>query len=191
MYIHEMCKKIASLKLVQASSGNYSQKCVLDSDVFYITSSGSWFEEIEKSNIVTCLFSTKKPKNNKVASSELPMHIEIYKNRQNILGILHYQPVYGTIISCANNQIEDFNIIPEIVYYIKGIEYVPYYKPGSFELAKIVGEKMKLNDIVIMKNHGLVVVGQTQEEILRKAIFFELACEILVKSCWKLDRIKK
>jgi ribulose-5-phosphate 4-epimerase/fuculose-1-phosphate aldolase len=188
------CKKIASLKLVQASSGNCSYRHPLSKDEFYITSTGCWFDSIEQQDIVKCSIRTKSKCDSMSLdpSSEVLIHSSIFEKRPEVNWILHYQPVHGTILACSKQELksQDFYVIPEIPYYIKNISYVPYIKPGSKELSDIVVKRLETNELVIMKNHGLIVVGYTQEQILQRALFFELACEIIVKSRLDLDRIR-
>jgi ribulose-5-phosphate 4-epimerase/fuculose-1-phosphate aldolase len=186
----EMCRKVASLKLVQASSGNLSRRSFTKEQEFFITSTGCWFENITADDVVKCSLKTKKKvnKSDKNPSSETLMHALILQNRPDVCVVLHYQPVYGTLISCSS-YFPDFNIIPEIPYCIGDVSCVDYYKPGSRELAKNVSQALSTANLVIMQNHGLTVVGKDFEQVLQRAIFFELACEIIVKSQKSLNRI--
>jgi ribulose-5-phosphate 4-epimerase/fuculose-1-phosphate aldolase len=187
------CKKISSLKLVQASSGNLSSRNVFDQQEFIISSSGCWFGDIQDEDVVRCSIKTKKKveESYKIQnpSSETLMHARIYENRPDVSTILHYQPVYGTIIACMSKKIDEFRVIPEIPYYIRNITYVHYHKPGSNELAEIVAGAFKDNELVIMRNHGLTVVGSNYDQVIQRAVFFELACEIIVKSEGKVEYI--
>ena len=59
---------------------------------------------------------------------------------------------------------------------------VPYYRPGSLELANAVIEAMKDHDAVLLSNHGQVVCGRDFDEVLERALFFEMACRVIVQS---------
>jgi ribulose-5-phosphate 4-epimerase/fuculose-1-phosphate aldolase len=197
MTFEETCQKIASLKLVQASSGNLSERSKFNEGEFFITSTGCWFETMDHQQKVRCSLETKKKidKDSPDPSSEILMHALTLENRPDVNVVLHYQPVHGTLISCIFDAelLPDFNVIPEVPYYINKISYVTYHKPGSVELAQCVSNALKEQNLVIMRNHGLTVVGCNFEQVLQRAIFFELACEILVKARdkWELDRIYK
>src|SRR5271157_1142534 len=108
MTFEEMCRKIASLKLVQASSGNLSYRSLTEE--FFITSTGCWFENITSDDVVKCSLKTKKKvdKTDKKPSSEILMHVLIMQKRSDINVVLHYQPVYSTLISCSS-YVPDFN----------------------------------------------------------------------------------
>lgn len=43
-------------------------------------------------------------------------------------------------------------------------------------------EAMRAHDAVLMSNHGQVVCGKSFDEVLERALFFEMACRIIVQS---------
>jgi ribulose-5-phosphate 4-epimerase/fuculose-1-phosphate aldolase len=61
--------------------------------------------------------------------------------------------------------------------------------PGSIRLANNVIKALTTHNLVIMRNHGLIVAGSSFSEVLKRALFFELACEMIVKSSEELSRI--
>jgi ribulose-5-phosphate 4-epimerase/fuculose-1-phosphate aldolase len=40
---------------------------------------------------------------------------------------------------------------------------------------------MKDHDLAMMANHGQIVVGKSFDDVIQKAVFFELACEIILR----------
>lgn len=172
------CNSVAKHKLVVASSGNASVR--YDDDRMMITTSGQWLESMKYDDVsfVHENKTTLKP------STELPVHKVIYNQRPDAKIVLHFQSPAATAISCMDLigvYQPTFNIIPEIVYYFKHIDTIRYAKPGSIELINLVGEAFKKADLVIAQSHGIFVIGSTYEQTLRRAIFFELACDILLK----------
>ena len=59
---------------------------------------------------------------------------------------------------------------------------MPYFPPGSPELARQTAKTVRGNDVVLMANHGQVTVGKTFDDAIQKAVFFELACDIILRS---------
>ena len=59
---------------------------------------------------------------------------------------------------------------------------IPYYRPGSPELAKAVVEAMQKHNSVLLTNHGQVVCGKDFDQVYERATFFEMACRIIVQS---------
>jgi len=93
--------------------------------------------------------------------------------------VLHFQSPYATAVACIEPSFDNFNVIPEVPYYIKSIKRIPFYPPGSKELANAVIEAAKSHNMIIMQNHGLVTRAPNLDLLLKRALFFELACKIL------------
>ena len=97
--------------------------------------------------------------------------------------VLHFQTPAATTLACRDDLSKtDFFIIPEIPYYIGAIGIVPYILPGTPALAEAVVGVMKDHDLAMLANHGQVTVGRTYDEAIQRAMFFELACEILLRA---------
>lgn len=77
----------------------------------------------------------------------------------------------------------NFNVTAEIPCHVgKEIPIIPYLRPGSPELAAAVVEAMKDHNSILLTNHGQVVCGKTFDEVFERAMFFEMACRIIVQS---------
>ncbi|MCS7165685.1 MAG: class II aldolase/adducin family protein [Candidatus Calescibacterium sp.] len=141
-----------------SSSGNISVK--LD-DVIYCTPSG-----YRKKDLVKNLISVVNMNNDLLSgprqTSEIRLHLEIYKNFGQARYVIHTHPLFCSIFACTNRKI-DISILPEYYIKIKRIVYVKYVTPGTVELAKEVVRSINriLTDtwegVVILRNHGLVV----------------------------------
>lgn len=106
-----------------------------------------------------------------VPSSEVNMHIEIYKKRPDVNGIVHTHSPYATGFAHSTKRIrrlEGFGAIKS--EYMAEIEYE---KPGSDELAKSASEGLGNEDVLILKKHGVVCVADSLKEAELLAIFVE------------------
>jgi len=205
-------KYIAHKNLVQASSGNLSYLMV-DRKHLQITSSGSWMERLEDYDVIDCDFpSGNVSQFNKQfdmkPSSELPMHIAIYERRPDVNVVLHCQSPHATtlatMIAYHDMQIDELNVIPEIPHYIGAVRYVKYFHPGSKELVLAVGQQCTYGDAIILGNHGQVIMGKDFDDVIQKALFLDLASQVLInpprgsdiniiceEDCRKLKRYKE
>ncbi|GAB3070736.1 class II aldolase/adducin family protein [Salinicoccus sesuvii] len=146
-------------KLVWGTAGNISAR--LNDNQFYVSASGTYLSEITEEEFSLCdengLVEGKKP------SKEHIMHQGIYENRPEINAILHSSPFYSTLV--ANSDIElPSNYFVEAMYYLERIVRVPYYHPGSKELAEAVKEKSKEGNILLLENHGIIVYDTNLKE---------------------------
>lgn len=174
----QACHKVADYNLLSCSSGNLSWRV---GDQVLITESRSWIKEIRADQVVIADLPDGKVLNGKRPSVEFGFHKGILNNRPDMDVVLHFQTPHATTLACRKdlNKI-NFFVIPEIVFYIQKIGIVPYLIPGSDQLADFVINTMKENNLVVMQNHGMVIGGKTFDEVIQNAVFFELACQIIV-----------
>ena len=97
-------------------------------------------------------------------SSEVLMHIQIYKKRENINVILHTHHPSFLKLAYKHRPIEP--VIDELKLFLGKIPVSEYAPPGSMELAINVEKALKNFKGVIMKKHGAVFVARNTKEIL-------------------------
>ena len=183
------CRRVVSYGLVRSSSGNLS--CRVNKENMLITATRSWMGEMSKEQIAICRISDGAVLNDKKPSAENGFHFGILRERQDVNVVLHFQSPCATAIACSSKEYKNFAVIPEIPYYLGHVAIVPYLNPGSNELARGVVSAMKGHDLVILKNHGQVTVGKNFDEVIQKATFFELACEIIIHAGGKIQFISQ
>lgn len=174
------CRKAAACGLLQCSSGNMSWR--IEPDKALLSASRSWLGEITPQQVAVCRIQSGQCLNGKIPTCESAFHLGILKNRPDINVVLHFQSPYATAIACGKPEKWNYNVIIEVPVYIGTPAAVDYFPPGSPELAEAVTEAMKdpQTQIAFMKNHGLVTVGTDFNDAIQKAVFFELACRILL-----------
>lgn len=104
-------------------------------------------------------------------SSELSMHLEIYKKRSDVGAIIHTHSPYATGFAFSDKRLRRLEGFGEIKN-----EYIPsvdYEKPGSEALALSVGENITGEDILILKNHGVICVSNNLKEAFSLSVFVE------------------
>src|SRR5690606_921142 len=68
----------------------------------------------------------------------------------------------------------------ESMYYLERVARVPYHHPGSEELGAAVGEHARYADVLLLENHGVVVLGESLTEALQALQVLELACRLVL-----------
>ena len=102
-------------------------------------------------------------------SSEVNMHLEIYKKRPDVNAIVHTHSPYATGFAFSDKnlkRLEGFGAIKNP--YISSIEYE---KPGTDELAKSASEGIGKEDVLILKKHGVICVSDELKEAMLLAVF--------------------
>ena len=174
------CDKVAEFGLVSCSSGNLSWR--VRPETALLTTSGSWLGELTETQVAVCDIDTGQCANGKVPTCESVFHLGIFKIRPGVNVVLHFQSPYATAIACGEPEVLNLNITIEVPVYIGIPAVVPYLPPGSGELAKAVIDTFKdpQTHLAILKNHGLVSVGNDFNDAIQKAVFFEMACKIIL-----------
>jgi len=172
------CHRVADYGLLRCSSGNMS--CRLDDELAVISASGSWFADMTDDEVAICRLEDSKCIKGKTPSVESGFHLGILRERMDVNVVLHFQSPFATAIACGDPHEYNFSIIIEVPFYIGRPAIVEYLQPGSVELAEAVIAAAKEHNMVILRNHGLVTVGKDFNDVIQKASFFELACQILL-----------
>ncbi len=176
--IVEVGKKLVKLNLTYLSFGNIS---VRKDNLILITPTGIDFEELSYEDIVE-LDLNGKVLNNKRPSIEYRMHLEIYKIREDVNAIIHFHPLYATILAVSKEELEP--ILEEHYKYLgkREIRVAPYSKPGSIELAKNVAHYLGEANAVLIHKHGAVCVGYDLDMALKSSLILEREAMIYVFS---------
>lgn len=113
-------------------------------------------------------------------SSDLQMHIEIYKARKDLRAIMHVHPSYTTSFAVINK------VIPPVTYdsaSYGGYIYVASYDNAKTpEAAKDLTEKLKTSDACLLESNGVIVVSKDIENVLSKARHVEKVAETYYKA---------
>ena len=171
--------QVVTYDLIRYSSGNLSAR--LEDDSVLISASRTWLGHLQEDQIAVFRLKDGQHLNDVKPSVEYTFHLGILRQRPDVNVVLHFQSRCATSIACGKPEHLNFFVIPEIPYYIGTPTTVDYFPPGSDELAEAVCAAAVEHDMIILKNHGLVTVGKNYSDLIQKAGFFELACEIILQ----------
>jgi len=117
------------------------------------------------------------------ASSELGMHLLIYKRRPEINAVCHAHPPVATGYAASGIPLNKA-ILCELVLALGCVPVAKYGTPGTPELAEALEPLVQSYDSILMANHGVVTCGQdlltaffrmeTTEHFARVALVSEL-----------------
>jgi L-fuculose-phosphate aldolase len=100
-----------------------------------------------------------KPLGDKKASSELAMHLLIYKERPDIKAVCHAHPPHGTAFAVAGLAI-DQPILSEVILTLGCVPLTDYGTPSTGELTEAMRPFVKNHNALLMANHGAVAYGE-------------------------------
>jgi ribulose-5-phosphate 4-epimerase/fuculose-1-phosphate aldolase len=165
---------------VRASSGNASQR--YDEERMLATATGARLADLSPDQVAVCRVADGVSLNQKRPTVEIALHAGVLRARPDAAVVLHFQSPCATTVACRRGPQPDFDVIPEMPFHVGPVAGVPYLAPGTAELAEAVAAAAARHDLVVLGNHGAVCVGRDFRDAIQKAEFFELACEILLRS---------
>jgi L-fuculose-phosphate aldolase len=173
-------RKLYKQNLTIGTWGNIS---VLDpdTDLVYIKPSGINYNEIDLEDIMVIDKKGKIVEGFRKPSIEMPMHLSIYNARKDVKAIVHYHPIYSSVLAVTGFSLpgicEDFvQIVGEKVLCAK------YALPGSEELAKNAVVSLGNRNAVFLLNHGTLCVGRDIKEAMKVCYVVEKTAHIYILS---------
>ena len=161
-------KKTLDLGLNCGSEGNLS---VRRKDTIFITPSGIKTATLNESSISEVDINGNI-RNNMKPSSEILMHLYIYRNRPEISAIVHCHSIWASILSCGRKKIPSFHyMVAEFGGNdIKCAEYATF---GTKKLAKNVLKVLKERNGCLISNHGQLTIANNLDNALDLAVSLE------------------
>lgn len=162
-----VCNEIYNKGLVSGKAGNVSARF---GDVVAITPTLKSLSQLDEEDIVLVnmegeVLTKGKP------SSEVNMHLEIYKKRSDVTAIVHTHSPYATGFAFSDKKLKRLEGFGEIKN--PYLPFIEYEKPGTDELAQSASEGLGDEDVLILKNHGVVCVSDNLKEAMLLAVFVE------------------
>jgi L-fuculose-phosphate aldolase len=113
-------------------------------------------------------------------SSEVKIHIAIYKHRRDIKAVVHSHPPHATAFAMANMPLPE-GIHPEAEVFLGRVPLAPYATPSKQELADSIIPLIKPEtNTVIMGNHGTVNFSGSLQDAYYKLEILDAYCRILL-----------
>jgi L-fuculose-phosphate aldolase len=91
-------------------------------------------------------------------SSEIAMHLLIYRQRPDVMGIVHAHPPTATGFAAAGMALNQ-PLVCEVVIGLGSIPLARYGTPGTPELTDALEPLVPQYDAILMSNHGVVAYG--------------------------------
>jgi len=91
-------------------------------------------------------------------SSEMLMHLEVYRQRPDVQAVVHAHPPTATGFAVAGIPL-DRAVLAEVLTTLGSIPIAEYATPSTRELPEAVRKYIKAHDGMLLANHGALTVG--------------------------------
>ena len=109
----------------------------------------------------------KRVAGHKNVTSEIGMHLSIYRMRPDVQAIVHAHPPTATGFAAAGIALTE-PLVCEVVIGLGCIPLARYGTPGTSELSQTLEPYIPNYDAILMSNHGVVTYGDTLEHAYMK-----------------------
>jgi L-fuculose-phosphate aldolase len=91
-------------------------------------------------------------------SSEMLMHLEVYRQRPDVQAVVHAHPPIATGFAVAGIPL-DRAVLAEVVTTLGSVPIAEYATPSTIELPNAVRKYVKSHDGMLLANHGALTIG--------------------------------
>ena len=156
--IVEVCRRLYERGLIAGPDGNVSVR-VAPARVL-VTPAGLSKVDVRPGDLVEVDLDGKKLRGTHRPSSELGMHLRIYRRRPDVRAVVHAHPPAATACAVAGLGVAA-DVLPELILQLGEVPLVPYATPGTEAVADGLEPFLERHDAFLMANHGATTTGPT------------------------------
>ena len=154
--ICEVGRRVYQRGFVAANDGNISIR--LEADRVLCTPTGVSKGYLNEDMLAICDMEGEQVAGSMKISSEIRMHLEIYKMRADVSAVVHAHPPTATGFAVAGIELTKC-VLPEVIVSLGGIPLADYGTPGGPDIVEPMKPLLREYDAVLMANHGVVTLG--------------------------------
>ncbi|MFX1314509.1 MAG: class II aldolase/adducin family protein [Promethearchaeota archaeon] len=174
----EGAKAIFAKGLVESGEGNISVR-IMKKDQFFITPSFNQYDTLKIEDIVHMNLDGTTISAKKLPSTEVKLHIAVYKSRPKVQCVIHTHSTFATILSIVRKNIPI--IMEEQVVFLGGsVDVAPFGKAHTNEIGETALQALGIKNAALLANHGVIVCGKS----IGHAVKFAELVEKLAKIYW-------
>jgi L-fuculose-phosphate aldolase len=161
--------------LTKGTGGNVSGR--VGDDYAVISPSGMAYEEITGEDVPLVDFEAETVDGEFEPSAETPMHTMVYRQRDDVGGIVHNHSPYASTFASLGEPIGPSHYL--IAFAGDQVPVAPYETYGTEELGEIAADTLGDEyNACLLENHGVLTVGGSIESAFETALMVEYCARI-------------
>ena len=177
--IVEVAKMMYAKGFVASNDGNISVR--LPGYRFLITASGVSKGFMKRSDIILVDENGNRLSGKKKPSSEIKMHLAVYRCRNDVNAVVHAHPQKATAFSVAGLNLDRITL-PEMVFGLGNIALTEYGTPSTDEIPEAISKYLQSYDAVLLENHGALTFANSLLSAYHKMESVEFYARLLYQS---------
>jgi L-fuculose-phosphate aldolase len=149
---------------VDGTAGNISAR--LDDDRILVSPSGLATGFLEPEQLIVVNLEGERVDEPSAANanlrptSESSMHLECYRQRADVMGVVHAHPPTAVALTLIGFDFQQC-LIPEMVVLLGMVPTAPYSTPSSKENRDAITDLIPEHDAIMLSNHGSLTVAKS------------------------------
>jgi ribulose-5-phosphate 4-epimerase/fuculose-1-phosphate aldolase len=159
------------------STGNLSARV---NNRIWITPTGQSLKALMPDQLA-CIDLDANVQNDNRPSKEFPFHLALYRQRPEINAVVHPHAPHSVALSCLDDLGEAEPLPPLTPYYfmrVAPLAVLPYFRPGSSQLADAVEAAAARHHCMLLRNHGTICAGTSLSEAVDAAEELEATAQL-------------
>jgi len=172
----QITNELFSMGLLTATGGNISALAT-DGETMWITPTQMYKGGLTEADLVHITADGTIIEGVRAPSVEYQMHAGAYRARPGTTGAVHTHAPVATAFGICN---QTFPPINTDAVFLRDTVTVPWYMPGSKDLADAVEEALRKSRGAILQNHGLMTVDKNLRKAATRAMLLEETAKIVL-----------
>ena len=175
--ICEIGRRLYDRGFTAANDGNISVR--LDTDRILCTPTMTSKGFMTADDLCMVDMNGKQISGEKRRSSEVKLHLEIYRHRDDVNSVVHCHPPHATAFAVTREAIPQC-VLPEVEIFLGEVPIAKYETPGSQAFSNSVVPFVKHCNVIVLANHGTVSFGTTPELAFWYTDILDAYCKVLL-----------
>ena len=156
--ILEAGRRLYTKRFVASNDGNISAR--LDGERVLVTATKICKGDMTQDDILVVDYDGNLIEGSKVPTSEIKMHLAVYKARPDVMAIVHAHPPNATAFAVAGLNLDKLTM-PEAIFTLGNISFAEYGTPSTSQIPDEVRKVIHNSDAVLLANHGALCAGES------------------------------
>jgi L-fuculose-phosphate aldolase len=171
-----VCCRLYDRGLIAGQDGNVSVR--LASGHILVTPAGLSKVDVTRDDLVELTLEGETVTRGLAASSEVEMHLRIYRARPDVRAVVHAHPPVATAFGVVGRDFMD-PVLPEAIFHLGRVPLVPFAMPGTTALGDAMSPFLADHDVFLLASHGATTVGPSLRLAHQRMESLEHAARIL------------
>ena len=171
-----VCCRLYDRGLIAGQDGNVSVR-LADGHIL-VTPAGLSKVDVTPDDLVELTPDGRQVTEGLSASSEVGMHLRIYRERPDVRAVVHAHPPVATAFGVVGRDFMDA-VLPEAIFHLGQVPLVPFAMPGTPALGEAMAPYLADHDVFLLASHGATTVGPSLRLAHQRMESLEHAARIL------------